>query len=283
MTWPNCPDIHKGKYWSEHWPIVGKWTKMKRPEVYRKPFNVVRTFPDRLDMPLRWRKPRAVAVGFGGDLFHEDVSDAFILDALYIMASSTEHRFIILTKRVARANAMFQRFVTLKHMPPKLYPANYTTAAARRLELIHRIRTATPELLNKLLQIARESRQSREDDTPRTLEQLLHHIYIGASVSDQDTLDDALRHLTELYNAGWRTMLSLEPLLGPVVLPVPLPCNWVVVGAESGKGRRECRDLWIGGITGICKLTGVPVFVKQIHRDGRVAHNIRDWYRELPE
>jgi protein gp37 len=33
----------------------------------------VKLFPERLEQPLHWRKPRRIAVGLMGDLFHEGI------------------------------------------------------------------------------------------------------------------------------------------------------------------------------------------------------------------
>ena len=41
-------------------------------------FTDVRCHPERLDQPLRWRKPRRIFVNSMSDLFHEDVPDQFI-------------------------------------------------------------------------------------------------------------------------------------------------------------------------------------------------------------
>src|SRR3990167_9509204 len=40
--------------------------------------GVVRTLPERLDLPLRWKKPRRVFVNSMSDLFHEIVSSEFL-------------------------------------------------------------------------------------------------------------------------------------------------------------------------------------------------------------
>lgn len=62
------------------------------------PFKVT-LHPDRLDQPLKWKKPRTVLVSFMGDLFHEDVPTTFIDQVLEIIASCPQHTFIALTKR----------------------------------------------------------------------------------------------------------------------------------------------------------------------------------------
>jgi len=58
------------------------------------------THPDRLDIPLRTRKPTVFAIW--NDLFHEAVPFIVIIHALSIMARSPQHTFLILTKRAQR-------------------------------------------------------------------------------------------------------------------------------------------------------------------------------------
>lgn len=41
------------------------------------------------------------------------------------------------------------------------------------------------------------------------------------------------------------------------------PIDWLVVGGESGPGRRPCEVEWIADIVGQCDAADVPVFVKQ--------------------
>ncbi len=65
------------------------------------PFAVT-LHPDRLDQPLRWRKPRRVFVCSMGDLFHEDVPDEFIAEVWNIMRRCDQHIFQVLTKRPQR-------------------------------------------------------------------------------------------------------------------------------------------------------------------------------------
>lgn len=55
--------------------------------------------PDRLDQPLRWRKPRRVFVNSLSDLFHDDVPTEFIAQVFATMAEAPRHHFQVLTKR----------------------------------------------------------------------------------------------------------------------------------------------------------------------------------------
>ena len=68
-------------------------------------FTDVQTHPDRLDAPLRWRKPRRVFVNSMSDLFHEDVPDEFIDRVFAVMALAPQHTFQVLTKRPERMRA----------------------------------------------------------------------------------------------------------------------------------------------------------------------------------
>ncbi len=58
--------------------------------------------PDRLEVPLHWRRPRKVFVNSLSDLFHEDVPDEFIQAVFTTMSHAKHHTFQILTKRPRR-------------------------------------------------------------------------------------------------------------------------------------------------------------------------------------
>lgn len=64
--------------------------------------GVVRTVPEALEVPLRWRKPRMVFVNSMSDLFHRDVPFDFIDRVFAVMALCPQHTFQILTKRPER-------------------------------------------------------------------------------------------------------------------------------------------------------------------------------------
>lgn len=58
--------------------------------------------PERLGIPLQWRKPRIVFVNSMSDLFHEDVPDDYVQAVFATMTSASQHTFQILTKRHER-------------------------------------------------------------------------------------------------------------------------------------------------------------------------------------
>jgi protein gp37 len=58
--------------------------------------------PERLDQPLRWRRPRVIFVNSMSDLFHERVPLDYIQDVFAVMREADRHVFQILTKRHER-------------------------------------------------------------------------------------------------------------------------------------------------------------------------------------
>lgn len=62
--------------------------------------------PERLDQPLRWKRPRKVFVNSMSDLFHKDVPDDYIARVFAVMALAPQHTFQVLTKRPGRMRSL---------------------------------------------------------------------------------------------------------------------------------------------------------------------------------
>jgi len=86
--------------------------------------------------------------------------------------------------------------------------------------------------------------------------------------------------------------LNLEPLLEPIdcrpYLGGEKRIAWVIVGPETGIGRRECRIEWIENIVEQCKRADVPCFVKALPIKGKISRKPEEWpvhlrVREFPE
>jgi len=75
-------------------------------------FENVVLHEDRLDQPLRWRKPRRVFVNSMSDLFHDDVPDEFIVRVFDVMQNAPRHTFQVLTKRHARMRSFVTRYLS---------------------------------------------------------------------------------------------------------------------------------------------------------------------------
>src|ERR1051326_8672130 len=75
----------------------------------------LKLWPERLDQPLRWRRPRVIFVNSMSDLFHEEIPEAFIEEVFHVMGKADWHVFQILTKR-------HERLLELCHQLP--WPPN---------------------------------------------------------------------------------------------------------------------------------------------------------------
>jgi protein gp37 len=75
----------------------------------------LRLWPERLEQPLAWRRPRRIFVNSMSDLFHEQIPDDYVAEVFSIMARAPQHTFQVLTKRHER----------LAQLAPQLpWPAN---------------------------------------------------------------------------------------------------------------------------------------------------------------
>lgn len=72
-----------------------------RAHPYEQGFDL-RLWPDRLEIPLRWRRSRKVFVNSMSDLFHHAVPDDYIFRVFDTMRRADWHTFQILTKRSPR-------------------------------------------------------------------------------------------------------------------------------------------------------------------------------------
>jgi protein gp37 len=68
---------------------------------YEQGFDL-KMWPERLEVPLRWRQPRQIFVNSMSDLFHEDIPPEFIAKVFDVMVRANHHIFQVLTKRHER-------------------------------------------------------------------------------------------------------------------------------------------------------------------------------------
>src|SRR5207302_1404355 len=68
---------------------------------YQQGFDL-KLWPQRLAMPLAWKRPRLIFVNSMSDLFHEDIPFTFVQSVFRTMRQAEWHTFQILTKRADR-------------------------------------------------------------------------------------------------------------------------------------------------------------------------------------
>jgi protein gp37 len=68
---------------------------------YEQGFDL-KLWPERLELPLQWKKSRRIFVNSMSDLFHKDIPDEYIQRVFATMVKADWHIFQVLTKRSSR-------------------------------------------------------------------------------------------------------------------------------------------------------------------------------------
>ena len=89
----------------------------KMPAQYARPFTEVQLLPERLERPLRWKRPWLVFVNSMSDLFHPAVPFEFVARVIEVIRATPRHTYQVLTKRPERMRAFFQE----ADPPPNLW------------------------------------------------------------------------------------------------------------------------------------------------------------------
>ncbi len=77
---------------------------------YEQGFDL-KLWPERLNLPLRWKRPRTIFVNSMSDLFHEAVPEEFVQQVFDVMLRAEHHTFQVLTKRPERAAQLSPRLL----------------------------------------------------------------------------------------------------------------------------------------------------------------------------
>ena len=209
----------------------------------------VKWFPERLDIPLHWRKPRKIFVCSMGDLFHEAVPFEFIDKVMAVITACPQHTFQILTKRPERMLEYYQSYEIRTLAQPKDFMPLPNLWRGTSISTQADADKNIPILLQipaGVLFVSFEPMLERVD--------LMDvHPKIGLS---QDVLTDFSED-TKKFNKDYAKHLK-SPLVDDPRL------DWVIIGCESGPKARLCSIEDIRDAVRQCKEAGVPVFVKQI-------------------
>lgn len=257
-----------------------------------------RFVPDQLDKPLHWKKPRRIFVNSMSDLFHEAFTNEQIAAVFGVMAACPLHTFQVLTKRAER---MAEWFTWLKHNVGEHDPGHATVCGIHagnfgaNVDYLG-IRAPWP----------------------------LPNVVLMVSAENQDQADKRIPWL--LATPAAVRGVSVEPMLGPVTLrenalrgqfiecpdetqdPETDPClgcegyqgkggdycgakrgpkiDWVIAGAESGRGARPMHEDWVRSLRDQCASADVKFFYKQrIERGRKVSLPVLDGaqHAEFPE
>ncbi len=154
----------------------------------------------------------------------------------------------------------------------------------RCIERIAYCRQHTFQLLTKR---ACEMREYQREVYPKGFPQ---NLWVGVSVEDSSRLKriGQLRHVKAALR--W---VSFEPLLQPIDAVYLHGIDWVIIGCETGPGRRPMDLAWAEELAASAKQQGVPVFLKGLNIDGNVVKDpahpqwpawaVRQWPQERQE
>lgn len=205
--------------------------------------------PERLDQPLRWKKPRMIFVNSMSDLFHKDIPDEYIARIFAIMALAPHHTFQVLTKRHGRMRSL-------------LNDAGFKASVWSAIgDLPVGVSGYTQDII--------------------AMPWPLPNVWLGVTVEDQQRAD--LRIPALLDTPAAVRFLSCEPLLGPIDLAAALAkyrpgdeqpwsgdtlrarevLHWVIVGGESGHGARPMHPDWARSLRDQCQAADIAFFFKQ--------------------
>jgi protein gp37 len=190
----------------------------------------VRLWPERLTLPLQWRKPKQIFVNSMSDLFIESVPTAFCAKVFATMAVARKHVFQVLTKRPGRARSLL----------------------------------ASDEFKMLVQDEAEQLAAERGLLAAGPLEWPLPNVWMGVSVETQRWAQVRLPLLAQTPASVH--FASCEPLLGPLDLRPWLGSglDWVIVGGESGAGFRPLDLGWARQIRDDCVDLRVSFLFKQV-------------------
>lgn len=225
------------------------WTNSNAPEN-------VRCHPDRLEEPLRWRKPRRVFVCSMGDLFHEQVPDVFLLHVFDTMRQCPRHTFLLLTKRPERMRDFCSRLRFASEGSGRIWLADHAEGPGYRL-MGGRGCTSMTWVWPMVTAENQEEADRRIPfllDTPAAVH--------GVSVEPMLSAMDLTPYLYGVEDHG--VDLSRDPgsKVGGCVGYRP-GLDWVICGGESGLGARPMHPDWVKSLREQCVKTGVRFFFKQ--------------------
>ena len=180
--------------------------------------------PDKLDEPLKWKKPCRIFVCSMGDLFHDGNGCDDIKNIWDVMFDCPRHTFIILTKRPMN---MKQFSLWMKQEGRRMdYPNIWLGVTAEN-------QARTDERIPILLSIPAAK----------------HFVSVEPMLSKVD-LGGPLNGYPEQVSEGhWEQTYP--------------PLDWVIAGPETGPGARECKPEWIKDLADQCESAGVPFFEKR--------------------
>lgn len=212
-----------------------------------------------LTQPLRWKRPRRIFVNSMGDLFHEDVPDAWIDQVFAVMRLAPQHTFQILTKRADRMLAYCNGSIEEGVWVDNDAIAKYAPPLEERQEW-------TYPLPNVWLGVSVENQEQADKRVP----DLLMTPAAVRFVSCEPLLGEVrLDRIAVRSNSGYK----LDSLAGRLFKDIKgafkygpdnqRSLDWVIAGGESGVNARPMHPDWVYSLRYQCIGSKTPFFFKQ--------------------
>ena len=207
------------------------------------PFRVT-LHPERLDEPLKWKKPRKVFVCSMGDLFHEDVPDEFVWKVFDVMfeAGGDKHIYLILTKRPERMHKFIRNI------------EDWDSSEAPHI----------------WLGVTAENQQRADERIP-----ILLQIPAAVRFISVEPMLGPIRLQRDWLmcpgGAEYGHGMSLTRVHAGGCCDRHPRIHWVICGSESGPNHRKTKIEWIRDLREQCISANVPFFLKQMEINGRMV------------
>lgn len=217
--------------------------------------------------PITQKTPRMYFVNSMSDPFHEDVPDDWIDEIFAVMEMSTQHIFLILTKRERRMR-------------------RYMKTAAQRVRKV---------IIDRFVKYKRPAQGSWP---PR-------NVWLGVTAEDQARANNRVPYLLDTPAAI--RFVSYEPAIAPIDFTrlknaefgdqinaltgivtygpgaqthnrsdLIKKLDWVIIGGESGTAARPFDIEWGRDVIAQCRHNGVAVFQKQLGAKPRGVSRLAD-------
>jgi len=240
----------------------------------------ITVYPDRLHMPLRWKKPRAIFVNSMSDLFHEDVSIDDIAKVFAVAALAPRHIYMVLTKRPERMREVVGDACFRATVEARMWAMRERLPRQERSNMHRRMNFWTPLIFDH--------------------EWPLRSVWLGVTIENRHFVHRA--KLLRQTPAAIR-FISAEPLLGPLVRAKHCPhgssdprsgvcgtrgcpfhdpprpslnltdIDWLIAGGESGSEHRRIDPQWGRDLRDACLATDgdleASLAVRGLEIDGR--------------
>lgn len=209
------------------------------------PFKVT-LHEDKLDEPLKWRKPRRVFVCSMGDLFHEDVNPLDIGRIINVIRECTQHTFLILTKRPQKMKKVLESY--------------YETL----------MDGGEKPILNLWLGVTAENQQRAEERIPILLQTpaIVRFVSVEPMLGPINLFEERLSWC-QICGTLFDDPEDLKccPKCGDDYIlrrhSFADHLDWVICGGETGQKARPMHPNWVRGLRDQCQQAGVPFFFKQ--------------------